>query len=190
MGAMASEFILRHCRPGDETALTLLGAATVLETYAGSVEWGDILAFVEAQHVVDVYRNWLASASANIWVVETTTGRSAVGYIVALTSQGSDSRPTMEIRHFYVFHRFHGNGLGRLLMNEALATARRTRVAELFLKVAKQNHSAIDFYSRRGFRVATEEPLTLRQNEPAVELVVMRLDLGRAGVDAARPLSA
>ncbi len=80
----------------------------------------------------------------------------------------------MEIRHFYVFHRFHGNGLGKLLMNEALATARRNGIAELFLKVLKGNQTAIDFYSRVGFYSDREEPLQVRPNGPAVDMIVMR----------------
>lgn len=181
---MNSEFILRRCRSGDETALVLLGTATVLETYAGWGDWTDILAFVEAEHVIDVYESWLASEFADIWVVETATGHSAVGYIVALTSQGPDSPKTMEIRHFYVFHRFHRNGLGTLLMNEALARARRNGVAELFLKVMKGNHTAIDFYSRAGFRVATEEPLRIGQNDSHIDLLVMRLALSPANAQS------
>jgi ribosomal protein S18 acetylase RimI-like enzyme len=174
---MNSEFTLRRSRSGDETALVLLGTATVLETYAGLVEWTDILAFVEAEHVIGVYKNWFASGSADIWIAETATGHSAVGYIVALTTQGADSPAKMEIKHFYVFHRFHGSGLGRLLMDEALATARRNGVAELFLKVLKQNYTAINFYSRAGFRVATEEPLRIGENGSVLDLVVMRLIL-------------
>jgi ribosomal protein S18 acetylase RimI-like enzyme len=181
---MSSEFILRHCRSGDEKALVLLGTATVLETYAGLGEWTDILAFVEAEHVIDVYKDWLTSDSADIWIVETATGHSPVGYIVALTSEDPDSPTKMEIRHFYVFHRFQGNGLGTLLMNEVLATSRRNGVAELFLKVMKRNHTAINFYSRAGFRVATEERLQIGQNDSDIDLVVMRLALSPSDATA------
>jgi diamine N-acetyltransferase len=173
---MNAEFILRRCRSGDEKALVLLGTATVLETYAGLGEWTDILAFVEAEHVADVYKEWLKSDSADVWIAETATGHSAVGYVVALTSQRADTPTKMEIRHCYVFHRFHGNGLGRLLMNEALAAARRKGAAELFLKVMKRNHAAINFYSRAGFRVATEERLRIGQRESDIAIVVMRRD--------------
>jgi ribosomal protein S18 acetylase RimI-like enzyme len=172
-----AEFVVRRCRPGDEKALMLLGAATVLETYAGSAEWTDILAFVEAEHVVEIYGNWIASDSAAIWVAETAKGKSAVGYIVALTGPGADSRLAMEIKHFYVFHRFHGNGLGTLLMDEALAMARRNGVADVFLKVLKGNQRAIDFYSRAGFRVGAEELLRTAPNASDVEVLVMRLAL-------------
>jgi ribosomal protein S18 acetylase RimI-like enzyme len=174
---MNSEFVLRRCRSGDEKALVLLGTATVLETYAGLGEWSDILAFVEAEHVIELYRNWLASESADIWVAETARGQSAVGYIVALTSKGPDSPTEMEIRHFYVFHRFQGSGLGTLLINEALATARRNGVRSVFLKVMKENHTAIKFYSRAGFRVEAQERLRIGGDDSDVNIVVMRLAL-------------
>jgi ribosomal protein S18 acetylase RimI-like enzyme len=83
-----------------------------------------------------------------------------------------------------VFHRFQRNGLGTLLVNEALATARRNGVAELFLKVMKQNHTAINFYLRAGFRVATEERLQIGGYDSDVEIVVMRLALSSPNAKA------
>src|SRR6267378_309515 len=156
MDVSTLEFIIRQSQIGDETALSLLGTATFLETYVGTAEAADILAHVETEHSAGSYRTWLQSDIAKIWVAETSVGRSAVGYAVALTSQNNGSCVEMEIRRLYVLYRFHRNGLGHSLMNEVLATARKNRVSGLFLKVEKANQNAIDFYSRIGFRVVGE----------------------------------
>jgi ribosomal protein S18 acetylase RimI-like enzyme len=58
-------------------------------------------------------------------------------------------------------------------MNEVLATARKNRIAGLFLKVEKANQNAIDFYSRIGFRVVGEKPFLAGERDYAV--LVMRL---------------
>src|SRR5712675_2181299 len=157
-GGRDLEFIIRQCQIGDETALSLLGTATFLETYAGTAEAADILAHVETEHSAESYRTWLQSDIAKIWVAETSVGRSAVGYAVALTSQNNGFCVEMEIRRLYVLYRFHRNGLGHSLMNEVLETARKNRVSGLFLKVEEANQNAIDFYSRIGFRVVGEKP--------------------------------
>jgi hypothetical protein len=69
------EFIVRRCRSGDETALSLLGRATFLETYAGRSEAADLLAYAETEHSIESYRLWLANEFAHIWAVETAVGR-------------------------------------------------------------------------------------------------------------------
>jgi len=167
------EFIIRQCQIGDETALSLLGKTTFLESYAGTAEAADILAYIETEHSAESYRTWLQSDIAKIWVAETLVGRSAIGYAVALTSQNNGFCVEMEIKRFYVLYRFHRNGLGHSLMNEVLATARKNRIAGLFLKVEKANQNAIDFYSRIGFRVVGEKPFRAGERDYAV--LVMRL---------------
>src|SRR5712675_2771708 len=138
-GGRDVEFIIRPCQIGDETALSLLGKATFLETYAGTAEAADILAHVETEHSAETYRTWLQSDIAKIWVAETSVGRSAIGYAVALTSRNNGFCVEMEIKRFYVLYRFHRNGLGLSLMNEVLVTARKNKIAGLFLKVEKAN---------------------------------------------------
>jgi ribosomal protein S18 acetylase RimI-like enzyme len=172
-GGRDLEFIIRQCQIGDETALSMLGKATFLETYAGTAEAADILAHIETEHSAESYRTWLQSDIAKIWVAETSVGRSAIGYAVALTSQNNGFYVEMEIKRLYVLYRFHRNGLGHSLMNEVLVTARKNRIAGLLLKVEKANQNAIDFYSRIGFRVVGEKPF--RAGERDYAALVMRL---------------
>ena len=174
-GGRILEFIIRQCQIGDEIALSLLGKATFLETYAGIAEATDILAHVETEHSAESYRTWLESDLANIWVAETSVGHSAIGYAVALASENNGLGAEMEIKRLYLLYRFHRNGLGRLLMNEVLATARKNRIAGLFLKAGKANQNAIDFYSGIGFRVVGENPF--RAGERDYTVLVMRLAL-------------
>jgi ribosomal protein S18 acetylase RimI-like enzyme len=51
-----------------------------------------------------------------------------------------------------VGERFAGRGLGRWLLCEALAEARRLGLPRLVLEVAEDNRRAIDLYTRAGFR--------------------------------------
>lgn len=178
------KFIIRRCHVGDETSLSLLGKAAFLETYAGSTEAADLLAFVEAEHSAGRYRSWLESHFAKIWVAETAVGHSAIGYAVALASPSADFGVEMEIKRLYVLHPFQRNGLGRLLMNEVLAAARQSGIAELILKVQKVNQSAVSFYSRSGFRVDVEQ--TFRVGSRHYTALIMRLSLCTPARDTLR----
>ncbi len=176
------EFAIKRCQVGDERRLSLLGKATFLETYAGNTEAADLLAFVEAEHSAERYRFWLESDFAKIWIAETIPGHSAIGYAVALVP--SDGSFGVEIKRLYVLHRFQQNGLGHLLMNEILSTARHDGIAELFLRVQKANQSAMDFYSRNGFGVVGEESFRVGARDH--EALVMRLALATPAEGASR----
>jgi hypothetical protein len=43
------EFATRVCKPGDETALSLIVQATILETYAGITEGEDLVKYVSTE---------------------------------------------------------------------------------------------------------------------------------------------
>ena len=169
------EFKVRRCGPGDERALSALGRATFLETYAGTAEASDILAYMEAEHSVQHYQQWLAGRSAHIWVVETEIGGSAVGYSVAFNRDNGDLNNQMEINRIYLLYRFHHNGLGKLMIDVILATAREKRVSALILKVHELNKNAIDFYVRHGFRIVGDEPF--RAGEHDYKVLLMKLEL-------------
>src|SRR5260370_5384828 len=107
-GGRSLEFMIRQCQIGDEIALSLLGKATFLETYAGIAEATDILAHVETEHSVESYRTCLESDLATIWVAETSVGHSAIGYAVALASENNGLCAEMEFKRLdlrYAFHR-------------------------------------------------------------------------------------
>jgi len=69
-------------------------------------------------------------------------------------------------------------------MNEILATARHRRIAELFLRVQKANQSAVNSYSRNGFRVIGEECFRVGARDH--EALVMRLALAPPAEGASR----
>jgi ribosomal protein S18 acetylase RimI-like enzyme len=169
------EFRIRRCGPGDERALSALGRATFLETYAGTAEASDILAYMETEHSAEHYQHWLAGGSAHIWVVETAIGSSAIAYLVALDLDDAGLNSQIEIKRIYLLYRFHRIGIGNLLMNEILATAREKRVTALILKVQEINQNAIDFYFQYGFRIVGDEPF--RAGERDYKVLVMKLDL-------------
>ena len=73
-GGRDVEFIIRPCQIGDETALSLLGTATFLETYVGTAEAADILAHVETEHSAESYRTWLQSEESSAYGTYKRTG--------------------------------------------------------------------------------------------------------------------
>lgn len=59
---------------------------------------------------------------------------------------------SLEIERIYVSRDFQGAGLGRALMERAIATARERGKTYVWLGVREKNERAIRFYERNGFR--------------------------------------
>jgi ribosomal protein S18 acetylase RimI-like enzyme len=157
----SSDIAVRAARAGDEAALSLLGSATFLETYAHLLPVADILGHVARQHAAEVYQRWLADNTCRGWLAEYLPGKAPVGYAVVtppdlpLADIGAED---LEIRRIYLLHRFQGVGLGRRLMQEVIIHARALAARRVLLGVYSRNETALGFYQRLGFaRVGTRQ---------------------------------
>jgi ribosomal protein S18 acetylase RimI-like enzyme len=145
---------LRECTPADAPALAIIGAATLLEAFAGLVPGQSLLAHCQKNHTAAAYVATLAHPQARAWIAEVAPGAAPVGYAMLtppdfpaeLVHEGD-----LELRRIYLFSRFHGGGAGRGMMNLAIANAREQQAKRLLLGVHPQNHRALAFYRKNGF---------------------------------------
>jgi diamine N-acetyltransferase len=155
------DIVVRAARPADEAALSLLGGATFLESYAHLLPVADILGHVARQHAASVYERWLGDASCRCWLAEYLPGRAPVGYAVVTAPDlplPDLAAGDLEIRRIYLLHRFQRGGLGRRLMDEVMAHGRAVAARRLLLGVYSRNQAALAFYQRLGFtRVGTRQ---------------------------------
>jgi ribosomal protein S18 acetylase RimI-like enzyme len=145
------EFSTRLCKSGDEQALSLVGQATILETYAGIGDGDDLIKYAATEMTTDVFKRGLASHGFRAWIAETSVGKSPVGYAVAVSDENVRLFSSFELKRLYIFYRFHGSGLGRRLMQDVLSFASGMKSDKMWLQVHEANHHAIEFYKRNGF---------------------------------------
>jgi ribosomal protein S18 acetylase RimI-like enzyme len=144
---------LRPCVAGDEDALALVGAATFLETYAGLINGQDLVAHARGQHAPAVYAAWLADGHSRLWIASVEPGAAPVGYLL-LTRPDLPvaTRPDdLEVKRIYVLGRFRQGGIGRQLMDTAVAQLQACGGGRLLLGVYVRNATALAFYERYGF---------------------------------------
>ena len=171
------ELVTRACRPGDERALSVVAQATILETYAGVTDGDDLITYVNAELTAADFSRMLQSDRVRAWIGETSAGKCAVGYAVAVSDEGVKLFSSFELKRLYIFYRFHGNGLGRALMEEVLSFAKRENSERIWLQVHEANNHAIEFYKRVGF-VQTGVDL-FRAGEGSYHVLTMKLALPR-----------
>lgn len=151
---MSSIVHIREALPGDEAALAHVGAATFLESFAGIIDGGDVLAHCQRQHAAEVYAGWLADGAWKIWLATVEPGEAPVGYLafgpaeLPLVDLGDGD---WEVKRIYVLGRFRGGGVGCQLMELAKSEVRRRGGRRLLVGVYARNEGAIAFYRREGF---------------------------------------
>jgi len=152
---MAPNIQLRPCTLGDEGALSLIGQATFLETFAGVLGGQDILSHCAAAHGTQTYGAWLSDPNYKLWLAEIDPGSAPVGFMVIAPAQlplPDISERDLEIKRIYLLHPFQGSGLGKRMVTAAKEHARASAADRLLLGVYANNETAIGFYQRAGFR--------------------------------------
>lgn len=146
------EHSLRECgREGAET-LALVGSASFLEAFAGTLEGEDILAHCRNQHSAAKYAAWLAEPETRACVAEVNGAPVGYALLCAPDLPVATTADDLELKRIYLLHRFQGSGIGTALMRWSIGTARSAGKTRLLLGVHDGNRQAISFYERHGFR--------------------------------------
>ena len=106
------DFTIRRAMPDDAQALSVLGAATVLETYTGLLPGPDLLAFCAAKHSPAQYAALLNDPGSTVWIAQAPLG-APIGYLVLVPATLPLEGPQLgdyEVLRIYVLHPFHKTG--------------------------------------------------------------------------------
>ncbi len=143
--------------------LSLIGAATFLEAFAGVIAPADILAHVGGPHGQAQYDRLLADPDTRCWLAELPETGSPVGYqILTGPDLPVDLTPQdIELKRIYAFATQHGSGLARCMLETAIDAARDMGRTRMLLGVYAQNLRAIAFYRKMGFETIGERVFTV-----------------------------
>ncbi|WP_058835673.1 GNAT family N-acetyltransferase [Luteimonas abyssi] len=144
---------IKRCTAGDEDALSLVGQATFLETFAGILGGRDLVTHCMQAHAAPLYRRWLDDPDYGVWLVGQQPDDAPVGFMVA----GPAQLPVpllegdLELKRIYLLGKCQGGGLGQRLLAIARQHAIDAGARRLLLGVYAHNQTAIGFYARHGF---------------------------------------
>ena len=142
----------RAAKPGDEAALSLLGQATFLSTFAFDHPGEPLIQFLLDLHSVDFYAGKLADPDIDIIIGETPLG-APVAYAMLCPPEHPDVQQLgdWELKRIYLLPGWQGGGNGAALMQQALNVAHKRQAVRLLLAVYEVNERAIGFYKHQGF---------------------------------------
>lgn len=143
----------RAARAQDAPALSILGGATFLTSFAHDHPGPALIDHIRRAHGEDHYRAAIADPLCHVLIGETPLG-APVGYAMLtrpdLPVPGDDVRD-MEIKRIYLLNGWQGGGNGDRLMALLTEEAARRGATRLLLAVYPQNDRARRFYVRHGF---------------------------------------
>ncbi|MFN3450988.1 MAG: GNAT family N-acetyltransferase [Sphingorhabdus sp.] len=144
--------IWRKADANDADALSLLGSATFLATFAFDHPGKPLIEHLHAEHSKEYYAHALAQPSVHIVIGETPLG-APVGYAMitppshASLQQDGD----VELKRIYLLGPWQGGGNGKNLLEQAFAIAAERSAKRMLLAVYENNDRAVAFYERAGF---------------------------------------
>jgi ribosomal protein S18 acetylase RimI-like enzyme len=147
-----AEPVLRRATAADADKLSLLGQATFLTAFAHDHPGDALIAHCRDQHSQALYAAWAEDPDYALWLIETELG-APIGY-AALTPPAIDipvADGDLELKRIYALSGWQNAGLGRRLMDAAIAEARARGARRLYLCVYQINVGAQRFYARLGF---------------------------------------
>ncbi|MEG3122521.1 GNAT family N-acetyltransferase [Sphingomonas sp. GB1N7] len=146
---------VRQAGADDAALLSLVANAAFLDTYAQSLDGGDLLAHCLKNNTAEVFARWLGDTGCVVTVAEIEPGFAPLGYAVLTPPDFPiDLQPgDVELRRIYTLRQAHGSGIGAALMSRAKDDARAAGGKRLLLGVWEHNARARAFYERQGFRV-------------------------------------
>jgi diamine N-acetyltransferase len=164
---------LRAAEEADLPELSALAKRTWADAFGSSLSAADLAAELETTRSEEYFRTALVAGT--ILVAE--LDGDLVGYVQfgEVTIPEVDARPgDRGLHRVYVETELQGGGIGRALVNAALADPRLASADRIYLAVWEQNEPARRLYESLGFRSAGTTRFTFGGD--AVEDLVLVLD--------------
>ncbi len=146
------DVILRKCCTDDFRALRELSIRTYYETFAHLNTAEDMAAYLEEAFNVDRLTREFNNPNSSFYFLY--ADGNLAGYLKlneAPSQTDINDAESLEIERIYVSCEFQGTGLGRYLMEQAIAITKERNKNYVWLGVWEKNEKAIRFYKKNSF---------------------------------------
>jgi ribosomal protein S18 acetylase RimI-like enzyme len=143
---------LRHAQLGDLEAVAELSRSSFTAAFAAENTPEDMASYLQQAFALDVMKVEFSDPNNSIILAENR--KELAGYAKLRRDSKEpciNATRAIELERLYTAAELIGRGVGALLMQEAIRTARQEHYESLWLGVWDHNSGAIRFYQRQGF---------------------------------------
>lgn len=136
----------------DVETLRSLSIQTFTETFAGQNTESDMQKYIAEKLSIETLSAELNNPGSEFYFIR--SGNEVMGYLKLNSGSAQTEKNnagSLEIERIYVLKKYHGKGLGYLLLKKAIAIGREKQDAYIWLGVWEENTKAIAFYHKNGF---------------------------------------
>lgn len=147
-----SSIIIHKAGTEDLETIQRIGRQTFSETFAESNTEEAMKTYLEESFSTEKVTSELSNPDSYFyiaWEEDNPVGYLKLNSGTAQTEMQDDT--SLEIERIYVKKSHHGQKVGQLLYDQALATARSLNKSYLWLGVWEENLRALQFYRKNGF---------------------------------------
>jgi ribosomal protein S18 acetylase RimI-like enzyme len=143
--------VIRTATVADAALIADLSRETFLDAFAALNNKDDVDKYMSEQFSVPQLMQQVG-VEGHIFLLA-VSGTETVGYIFLKDGSGHDAPDSnaIEISRLYVRNAYIGTGIGKILMDAAISTAKRLGRHTLWLGTWERNHRGIKFYQSFGF---------------------------------------
>jgi ribosomal protein S18 acetylase RimI-like enzyme len=125
--------------------LQVISRHTFEETFAKDNTPENIAQYLKENLSLDRLLDEVTNPCSEFYFVK--LNNKVIGY---LKLNADENGTTLEIERIYVLQNFHGQGVGQLLLDKAIAIAKNKNIHLIWLGVWERNPRAIRFYEKNG----------------------------------------
>lgn len=140
------------CTQKHRAVLADIGATTFHDSYKDENTEADMQNYITNTYTIEKLGQNLSSTNIVYFLAYNQLGD--VGYIKLLLNQNNEKLQgtSAEIEKIYVRQAFHGKGVAQQLMGFAIDYCKQQSYTNLYLGVWQENHKALKFYDKVGFK--------------------------------------
>jgi ribosomal protein S18 acetylase RimI-like enzyme len=137
----------------DIEQLQAIGRQTFAETFASSNSAENMAKYLEEAYAHEKLSSELMNPNSQFYLA--SLDDEVIGYLKLNFGDAQTElkdNEAAEIERIYVAKAFHGKKIGQSLYNKAIEIAKAKNIHYVWLGVWEENHRAIQFYTKNGFK--------------------------------------
>ena len=163
----------------DLTKLQTISRSTFAQTFNEHNNPEDMQAYLDNSFSIEKLSAELNNKNSAFYFAVDNSINSVVGYLKVNTGDAQSEKKDLdafEIERIYVDKTYFGKKVGQLLFDKAIEIAKSKKVSYVWLGVWEENHRALAFYTKNGFKAFDKHLFKLGNDEQSDILMKLHLD--------------